>query len=175
MVSPLAYPIDHSLTIFRANTTCKTAAFGAPLWAYPNGFWFGNMKLSKMELKLIAAYEKHGREDLAQCVKNARVHQLLDGFLGVDLPFGELASFIPTLQALRFTLDPGSTHVATSIEEWLVSAEMKYQKYDGLEHVRNLDRTWYMVRSRSEIVYPLRRAAFRIWRWLGGWTGKNAV
>jgi hypothetical protein len=124
------------------------------------------MELSDLEIKLSAAYEKHGREDLAYCVKNARVHQLLHGFFGEDLysPAGGLPGLLSYLQALKTTLDPGSTHAATSLPEWDISAEMKYREDEGLEQVKKLDRERFKSKTRSEIVYPLQRAALRIWK-----------
>jgi hypothetical protein len=166
------------LTIVRATTTCKIAAFGAPRWAYSDTFWSGDMALSDMEIQLCEAYHRHGRADLAECVKSARVHQHLDGFFGTDLfsSFGYVEDLRESLHALQSTLDPNCDHeMWKSVREWQHSTEKKYQGDDGLELAKRLDRQHRETRTRSEFVYPLKRTMGLIRKGLRKMMGADAV
>jgi hypothetical protein len=118
MVSLLASCVNHLLTFTRANTTCKVAAFGAPRWALSQSFWEGDMALSERVVKLCEAYERQGRADLAHCVRNARVHQLLDPFLGTDFYNQNecLHHFLSNRHAMIMTLDPSSSSKESSLD-----------------------------------------------------------
>jgi hypothetical protein len=100
--------MDHWLTLARAGTTSKVAAFGAPRWAYSKSFWEGEMALSEVEVKLCEVYERQGRADLAHCVRNARVHQLLDPFFWNRLLYsGRISTFL-LVEPPRNEIDPRS-------------------------------------------------------------------
>ena len=157
--------MDHLLTFARAGTTSKVAAFGAPRWAYSESFWEGDMALSEVEVKLCEAYERQGREDLAHCVRNARVHQLLDGFFGDDMYSGWRAKeFLSTRQAMKSTFNPGSSPEAMTIQEWDIETERKYEGDEGLALVKELMQRQLDARSWSRIVYPLQRMMRRSWK-----------
>ena len=179
--------MDHLLTFDRANTTCKTHAFGGPRWAQARHFWGGDMSLSERETKLIEAYERHGRAYLADCVRNARVHQLLDSFFGTDFytPSEYLHDFLSNRHAMRFTLDPGSIseeflhdreamksaihpgsprEMWTLIYQWEAETKEKYEGDEGLALVKELNRRQLEARSRSRIVYPFQRMMRRSWK-----------
>jgi len=165
MVRLFANYMYYLLTLNRANTTCKVAAFGGPRWAQPDHFWEGNMALSENELKLIEAYERHGREDLAHCVRNARIHQLLFGFFGHNMytPWCT-KEFLSSRHAMKSTLNPGSSPKAITIQEWDIEIKRKYEGDEGLAMVRELDQRQLETRSRSDIVYPLQRVMRRSWK-----------
>ena len=187
MVSLLANSINHLLTFHGAYTTCKAHAFGGPRWAQPEHFWAGDMTLSPKEIKLIEAYERQGRTDLAECVRNARVHQLLDPFFGTDFytPSGYLHEFLSSRHAMRLTLDPGSIseeflldpeamksalhpgsprEMWALIQQWETETEKKYEGDEGLALVKELDKRKWEAFSRSKIVYPLQEMMRRSWK-----------
>jgi hypothetical protein len=165
MVCLFASSMDHLLTFARAGTTCKVAAFGAPRWAYPEGFWEGNMALSDMEIKLCEAYERQGREDLAHCVRNARVHQLLDPFFGTNMYFPWRGKeMLSHLHAMKSTFNPGSSPETMTIQQWLTETEKKYEGDEGLALVKELNQRQLDTRSSSRIVYPLQRMMRRSWK-----------
>lgn len=166
MVRQYTHRICYPLTNARANTTCKTAAFGAPRWAYPDSFYYGDMALSQMELKLCEAYTRQGREDLAHCVKNARVHQLLDGFFETDLYSvqGDLDGFLPYFHAMQATLDPDCVvDKSTSVHQWIFLTEKKYEGDEGLALVKALGQRNVQTRTTSKIAFPLKQAFSRVW------------
>jgi len=144
----------------RAETTCKTAAFGAPRWALSQAFWDGDMALSELEVKLFEAYESHGRQDLAHCVKNARVYQLLDSYLGTDFYTYEdnlRRYFLEHFHAMQRTLDPSCTlDTSTSIPPWISQMTKKHEGDEGLAAIKELDRQSSKARMHSRVIYPLK-------------------
>lgn len=142
------------------------AAFGAPRWAYPENFWAGDMALSDMEIKLCEAYERQGRADLAHCVRNARVHQLLDGYFGYDMyrP-GRREEFLVSRHAMISIFNADSSPEATtSVEQWEIETAEKYDGDEGLALVKKIDEQGYEARTRSKLVYPLQRAMRVVWK-----------
>jgi hypothetical protein len=146
------------------------------------------MALSEVEVKLCEAYERQGRDDLAYCVRNARVHQLLDSFFGTNFytPAECLHSFLSSRHAMRLTLDPGSISeeflldreamksalhpgsprgLWTLIDQWETETERKYEGDEGLALVKELNQRQLETRSRSKIVYPWQRMMRRSWKW----------
>jgi hypothetical protein len=161
----LAIYMTNLLTSARAGTTCKVHAFGGPRWAQPEHFWEGDMTLSPKEIKLIEAYERQGREDLAHCVRNARVHQLLDGFFGHNMYFPWRGKeMLSHLHAMKLTFNPGSSPETMTIQQWLTETEKKYEGDEGLALVKELNQRQLETRSRSRIVYPLQRVMRRSWK-----------
>ena len=144
----------------RAETTCKTAAFGAPRWALSQAFWDGDMALSELEVKLCEAYERRGRQDLADCVKNARVYQLLDSYLGTDFYTYEdnlRRYFLGHFHAMQRTLDPSCTlDTSTSIPRWISQMTKKHEGDEGLTVVKEMDRQSHKARMHSRVIYPLK-------------------
>jgi hypothetical protein len=145
------------------------------------------MALSEREIKLIEAYERHGREDLAHCVRNARVHQLLDPFFGTDHydPAEYLHSFLSSRHAMMSIMDPGliseessldhdaiksSLHPGsrremwTLINQWEAETEKKYEGDEDLALVKDLYQRFWQDWSRSKIVYPSQRVMRRSWK-----------
>jgi len=157
--------MDHLLTFHRAGTTSKVAAFGAPRWAYSESFWEGEMALSEVEVKLCEAYERQGRADLAYCVRNARVHQLLDAFFGTNMYFPWRAKeLLSHLHAMKTTFNPGSSPEAMTIQQWLTETERRYEGDEGLALVKELNRRQLEARSSSRIVYPVHEVMRRSWK-----------
>jgi hypothetical protein len=155
------------LITLRAETTSKTAAFGAPGWAVDESFLRGDMALSGGELRLCDAYEKYGRKDLADCVRGARVYQLLDAFLSVDwYSKGEVDGFLPYFQAMIKVLDPGDRREpATSLQQWVMETQKIYEKEDGLAGVLELDRLRRKgSRRRSIVIYPVQRCVLGVFK-----------
>jgi len=164
------------LTSDRANTTCKVAAFSGPRWAQPDHFWEENMTLSDKEVKLIEAYERHGRADLAHCVKNARIHQLLFCFFDDDkflYTTYKSKKFMSCRHAMKSVFEPDSTPEAITIQQWDMEMERKYEGDEGLAIVRELDQRQLETRSRSDIVYPLQRVMRRSWKCCRKITGRT--
>lgn len=125
------------------------------------------MELSENEVKLCGAYERRGRDDLAHCVKTARVHQLLDAFLGSDLYSMEPAVngyFLAYLHAVQRTLDPScSPDTSTSVFEWIAKMEEKHQGDEVLALVKELDQQMWKTRRPSRIIYPLKQFLSLLW------------
>lgn len=145
------------------------------------------MALSEREVKLCEAYERQGRADLAHCVRNARVHQLLDPFLGTDFYNQNecLHHFLSNRHAMIMTLDPSwcseessldreamkSTlhpssilELNTLIHQWEIETEKKYEGDEGLALVKELNQRFWPNWSRSKIVYPFQRVMRRSWK-----------
>jgi hypothetical protein len=155
--------LEYSLTLAectRAETRCKTAAFGAPRWALSQAFWDGDMALSELEVKLFEAYERLGRQDLAHCVKNARIYQLLDSYLGTDFYTYEdnlRRYFLGHFHAMQRILDPScSPDTSTSIPQWITRMSEKHEGDEGLAAVKEMDRQSYKARMHSRVIYPLK-------------------
>jgi len=127
------------------------------------------MPLSPLELKLCTAYERQGRGDLAQCIKSARVYQLLDGFLETDLYSpGRALSVLPYLHAMRSILDPSWTpepFKPVPIWFWIKSMAKQREGEEGVALVQRLDYRNRKGRVPSKIVYPLKRTL--CWAWKG--------
>lgn len=135
---------------------------------YGDAFWTGDMALSAMELMLCEAYERNGRLDLAECVKGARVHQLLDAFFSEDLYSfdGDLDQLLPTLHAMTTTLIPGADpeHI-TSLRTWEIKTEQIYVKDEGLPGIRELQQIVNKGGRRpSTVLYPIKKWIGRIWQ-----------
>jgi hypothetical protein len=115
---------------------------------------------------LCEAYERQGRHDLAQCVKKARVHQLLDGFFDIDLYSSgdpRLKTLMPYLNAMQSTLDPNSNNESfTSIPQWTQHTTKKHEKDEGLALVQELDKRNRKAKGFSSIVYPAKRVLGRV-------------
>jgi hypothetical protein len=155
------------LIALRAETTSKPAAFGAPGWAVDESFLRGDMALSGGELRLCEAYEKYGRKDLADCVRGARVYQLLDAFLSVDwYSSGEVDGFLPYFQAMFKILDPNDKREpAKSLDQWVMETQKIHEKEDGLAAVLELDRVRRQgSRRRSIVVYPVQRCVLGVFK-----------
>jgi hypothetical protein len=155
---------EYSVTLAkcpRAETACKTAAFGAPRWALSQAFWDGDMTFSELEVKLCEAYERRGRDDLAHCVKNARAYQLLDSYMGTDFYTYEddlRGYFLGHFHAMQRTLDPNCRlDTSTSISQWISQMTTKHEGDEGLAVVKELDRQSYKARRHSKVIYPLKR------------------
>ncbi|WWD18192.1 hypothetical protein CI109_102641 [Kwoniella shandongensis] len=121
-----------------AYVTTKAEAFCAPVGLYLTPAYInGNDDLSKEEHLLIAAHERLGRPDLADCVRNGRIYHRLDDSLTYFDPYGPK---LEAVNAIRRTFlgdkagMPFQTH-----DEWKKSALEKYGKN---EHVQELIRRY---------------------------------
>jgi len=66
----------------------KTVAFGGPEWMWGAGpLWDPTNALSNDERYLRECYILSGREDLADCVQEGRIHQRLNCFIGGGLGY----------------------------------------------------------------------------------------
>jgi hypothetical protein len=83
--------------MYRAITMPKAVAFGGPEWMWGVGpLWDLSNNLSNDERYLRECYIVNGREDLADCVTEGRIHQRLNCFIGGGLGYKE-----PRLHQLR--------------------------------------------------------------------------
>jgi len=119
------------------------------------------MILSDREVKLCEAYERLGRDDLALCVKNARVYQLLDGFVGTDFYTNAddlRGFFLGRLHAMQRTLDPScSPHTSSTIPQWINQMLEKHNGDQGLAVVKELDQQNSKARKPSKVIYPVKK------------------
>jgi hypothetical protein len=132
--------------ITRVQTTCKTSAFGGPHWTRYDKLLYHN-ELSPMELLLCAAYERHGRNDLADCVRNARVHQRLDSFISAEIfdRMGTREELLGRFYGLFKTFHPDSkedppvyTSPWSDVEQWMKKLEIKFASDEGLSAMKAL-------------------------------------
>jgi len=75
---------------YRATTMPKAVAFGGPEWMWGAGpLWDPTNALSNDERYLRHCYIMNGRQDLADCVNEGRIHQRLNCFIGGGLGYKE--------------------------------------------------------------------------------------
>ncbi|WVQ96999.1 hypothetical protein IAU59_004108 [Kwoniella sp. CBS 9459] len=136
-----------------AYTTTKGEAFCAPEIFYNLiYFWAGRDVMSQEESMLIAAYEKHGRLDLADCVRNGRLYQRLAriGRYDKNIMKSGFRTIFSEHPAPDF--DPP----ARSDEKWRVYMMKRYKENPGLQ--RAMSRFgWTIERAEGEVVKAEKR------------------
>ncbi|OCF43234.1 hypothetical protein I317_02944 [Kwoniella heveanensis CBS 569] len=131
-----------------AFTTTKGEAFAAPEFFYDKHDYMRDLnEMTHEENLLIAAYEKHGRSDLAECVRNGRIFQRLsrigrytfnywkDGFRKV---FGEIP--LPDFDPPKGRED----------DRWRLYMMQRYKDHEGLKAAMKRF-GWTLARAEEEI------------------------
>jgi hypothetical protein len=139
------------------------------MWDNPR-FWGGDDALNDLEESLCASYVKLGRQDLADCVRGARVHQRLRVTIGdVDLvtrdPGYMLACIRPLLAKLhvRYRSD-----FPTTMYEWRAQLLEKFKDDCDLPRVLALEPQGKDYRKPSWIYRALPQRCWKaVWSLLG--------
>jgi hypothetical protein len=149
----------------RAQTTCKTAAFRSPRWIVFLDYLFDYAGQTDREEKLCAAYERRGRKDLADCVRDGRVYELLTAFLSEDV-YGVDDRFPEQFHALVKVLDPDSLEEKqTDVRQWQIRRENRFPDDTVMKRMGTLSlRVRKGRRGESRVAYPTQRWASRMWK-----------
>jgi hypothetical protein len=148
----------------RAQTTCKTAAFRSPRWIVFANYLIDYAGQTDREEKLCAAYESRGRKDLADCVRDGRVYNLLTAFLSEDV-YGVDDKFPEQFHALVKVLDPDSREERqTRIRQWQIRRENRYPDDTVMKGMADMGLRVWKSQKQSRVAYPLQRWASRVWK-----------
>lgn len=101
--------------------TTKAAAFAAPMWTYEDDdYQMGINRMTPEEKLLCEAYISKGRNDLAECVRNARLHQRIsDMFKCGYWPLLPDENLLGMLNGLADAIAPSDKDILpTTLQQW---------------------------------------------------------
>jgi hypothetical protein len=149
----------------RAYTVCKTAAFGSPRWMWDTPYHLGTEdSLNDNEHLLCSAYERAGRDDLAACVRGARVHQRLVLTIGdTDFVTKSPGYMLACIRPLLEILDHGyRSDFPATMEAWRSRLMDVHQGDSGLGDVMALEKRLKKTRRPSWIYRVVPRGLWGI-------------
>ncbi|WVF70965.1 hypothetical protein IAT40_005761 [Kwoniella sp. CBS 6097] len=136
-----------------AFATTKGEAFCSPEIFYNlMNFWGGRDVMSPEEDLLIAAYEKHGRPDLADCVRNGRLYQRLARIGRYDRNCRKIGfrNVFGDNPALEFNPPPYDD------DKWRVYMMDRYKEKPGLQKAMEKF-GWTIERAKEEVLKAEKR------------------
>jgi hypothetical protein len=134
-----------------AFTTTKEAAFASPNWAYnTDGYLAGDNAQTPEETLLCEAYERLGRADLAECVRNGRIFHRLDDITGYwDSTWGEECT-LGRLNGLTRAFRGEDSQSLKTVAEWIKWAAGKHSKAEGFDTIVAIDKEMQRTRRPAQ-------------------------